>query len=922
MTPLLQQFISEAKDFLEGISEKLMQLEDTPSDAALMGELFRLVHTLKGNCGLFDFPEMSRVLHAAEDLMVVVRDGDIAYTQALADRLLDAMDFVSMLLDEIEDSGANNASHAGAAATLAQALRELIAPSALDTLSESDHLPHASASGSGNTLLNQLPLTEVPETLRMAWYQAANAQTQLHWVTYTPEAECFFKGEDPFHQARLTPHIVWKKVSTTAPWPPLEQVDAYCSSLCFEMVSTATLAELVEHFRYVPDQIKLTAVPPIKWALPVGDQNGGPVYEDFVSDALAHLVRGDLASLSRAARSMLELSASGLWLASALRWLILIIEREPDNHAALRAVIESLRSFTPPVLNSLPKLAATADADIVVVDLVAPASTSAQTAPIVTSAPSAPAANPVADAVINAQMAVLSLSDQAHWLPGRLKSVASTLSACYRSLGRDDLMPTLDAALVQALADTNSAPLLAWLTRQTASANGTDPMDFTPPASVPLAELAATLAPANTQTIGANPEEISTDLAPSSESDSRLARRTEEAPASAKTLKVDQEKIDRLMNLIGEMVVAKNGLPYLASRAESVFGVRELSREIKTQYSVINRIAEEMQDAIMQVRMLPVSFVFQRFPRLVRDISRKLGKEVSLVLEGEDTEADKNIIEALADPLIHIVRNSLDHGIEQPDVRRAAGKPTEGKLMIRASQEAGRVIIDISDDGKGIDPAVIKRKAYDKGIIDEETLERLTDQEAVNLVFAAGFSTVDVVSDLSGRGVGMDVVRSAVERVNGTVTLQSTAGEGTRLRLSLPLSMAVTNVMIIESDGQIFGVPMDMVVETVRIPRSTIHAIKNHQTAVLRGRIVPLRSLNELLATNKPQVSNEEDEIATLVIRMQGEHVGIVVDDFREVVDIILKPMSGILGGLPGYTGSALLGDGSVLMVLNLKELV
>ncbi len=920
MTALLQQFISEAKDFLEGISEKLMQLENTPSDVDMMGELFRLVHTLKGNCGLFDFPEMSRVLHAAEDLMVVVRDGDIAYTQALADRLLDAMDFVSMLLDEIEGSGANNASHAGAAAKLAQSLRELIVTSSNGATPDSEDLPQAPT----NTgfILSQLPLSDVPEALRMAWYREASTQTPLLWITYTPEAECFFKGEDPFHQARQTPNLVWQKVSATEPWPLLDQLDAYRSTLCFQMVSTATQAELEEHFRYVPDQISLTVIPPIMWALPVGDQNGGPVYEDFVTDALGHLVRGDLASLSRAARSMLELSASGLWLASALRWLILIIEQEPNNHASLRAVIESLRSFTAPVLNSLHELTATADADVDVDDLVAPASTSAQTAPIITSAPIAPAANPVADAVINAQMAVLSLSDQAHWLPGRLKSVASTLSACYRSLGRDDLMPSLEAALALALESTNSAPLLAWLTRQIASSHDVDVAELPQALSPPQTAAVDLSVAVDTPTLEVMHEEAVTDLTPVVDSDIRFGRRAEDAPVSTKTLKVDQEKIDRLMNLIGEMVVAKNGLPYLASRAESVFGVRELSREIKTQYSVINRIAEEMQDAIMQVRMLPVSFVFQRFPRLVRDISRKLGKEVSLVLEGEDTEADKNIIEALADPLIHIVRNSLDHGIEQPDVRRAAGKPAEGKLMIRASQEAGRVIIDISDDGKGIDPAVIKRKAYDKGIIDEEALERLTDQEAVNLVFAAGFSTVDVVSDLSGRGVGMDVVRSAVERVNGTVTLQSTAGQGTRLRLSLPLSMAVTNVMIIESDGQIFGVPMDMVVETVRIPRSTIHAIKNHQTAVLRGRIVPLRSLNELLATDKAQVSNEEDELATLVIRMQGEHVGIVVDDFREVVDIILKPMSGILGGLPGYTGSALLGDGSVLMVLNLKELV
>ena len=217
--------------------------------------------------------------------------------------------------------------------------------------------------------------------------------------------------------------------------------------------------------------------------------------------------------------------------------------------------------------------------------------------------------------------------------------------------------------------------------------------------------------------------------------------------------------------------------------------------------------------------MMAVSFVFQRFPRLVRDISRKLGKEVQLVLEGEQTEADKNIIESLADPLIHIVRNSLDHGLEMPEIRLAAGKPATGKLTIRAAQEADRVVIEIVDDGKGIDPAVIKQKAYEKGIIDEAMVERISDQEAINLIFAAGLSTAAVVSDLSGRGVGMDVVRSAVEKINGTVVVHSELGKGTSIRISLPLSMAVTQVMVIESDGQLFGVPMDHVVETVRVPQ-------------------------------------------------------------------------------------------------------
>jgi len=319
---------------------------------------------------------------------------------------------------------------------------------------------------------------------------------------------------------------------------------------------------------------------------------------------------------------------------------------------------------------------------------------------------------------------------------------------------------------------------------------------------------------------------------------------------------------------------------------------------------------------------MPVSFVFQRFPRLVRDLSRRLDKDVNLVLEGEDTAADKNIIESISDPLVHMVRNSLDHGLETPEQRRAAGKPAQGQLRISARQEADRVVIEISDDGRGIDPEVIKFKAYEKGLIDEATLERITPQEAINLVFMPGFSTADAVSDLSGRGVGMDVVRTAIERVNGSIALDSIKGRGTTIRLSLPLSMAVTNVMTIETDGQVFGVPIDMVVETVRVPRASVRGIKDNLVTVLRGRVVPLKSLNRLLGLAAPPLTNDSDELAVLVVRLGEDYLGLLVDDFHETTDIILKPLAGVLGGLRLYSGSALLGDGSVLMVLNVKEML
>jgi two-component system chemotaxis sensor kinase CheA len=329
-----------------------------------------------------------------------------------------------------------------------------------------------------------------------------------------------------------------------------------------------------------------------------------------------------------------------------------------------------------------------------------------------------------------------------------------------------------------------------------------------------------------------------------------------------------------------------------------------------------------MQHAIMQVRMMPVGTVFQRFGRLVRDISRKLGKDVSLVIEGEDTEADKNIIESLADPLIHIIRNSLDHGIELPDVRQKAGKPAQGTIRVAARQESDRVILEIDDDGAGVDPQRVRRKAIERGLIPEDKAQNLTDTEAVQLIFLPGFSTADAISDLSGRGVGMDVVRTAVERINGHVELSSQHGQGTRLRLSLPLSMAVTNVMIIEAGGRRFGVPMDLIVETVRVHAEDIHHFKQARTTVLRGRIVPLRALHDLLTLDEGPSVNEDGEHAVLVVRFGGENVGLLVDHFHGATDIILKPLEGVLAGLTGFAGTALMGDGSVLMILNPKELV
>lgn len=786
--PVLQQFLLESRDALEGISGSLLALERDPGDTALMDALFRIVHTLKGNCGLFDFPDMFRVIHVAEDLMTAVREGRLAYDRGMADALLDAMDFVALQLDGIEADGVPGA-HGPASVQLAARLRALSEDGAGHAATASGDAPEAAGAActDARSARMEAALALAPAQLRRDWDEAAASGATLHWVEYAPEAECFYKGEDPLYQAMQLPGVLWQRVVPVEAWPALSELDPYRCNLLFQAVTDAPRAAIDEHFRYVPEQVWIGVLP--TGAAPAAEP-------ELVAEAFA---------------------------------------------------------------------------------------------------------------IVRAQGAALWNSAGATWVPGRLLAAVATIRGCMKAVGRGAALDELERCAAEALACGSAAPVLSWIERH---AQGTDLGEDGASVQADAHEAPAAVAP------GASGAQSG-----AADAEPKFGRRADDQ-GGGRVLKVEQAKVDRLMNLIGEMVVARNGLPYLAARAEEHYGVRDLSREIKAQHAVINRIVEEMQDAIMQVRMTPVSFVFQRFPRLVRDIAHRLGKEVELVLQGENTEADKNVIEALADPLVHIVRNALDHGLESPEKRLAAGKPACGRLLIAAFQEADRVVIEVSDDGRGIDPAAIRRKAYANGLIDEAALERLGDQESVNLVFLPGFSTAEQVSDLSGRGVGMDAVRSAIDRLGGTVSLASTPGQGTRLRLSLPLSMAVTSVMVVESGGMQVGIPMEMVVETVRIPADTVHAIKQHRAAVLRGRIVPLRSLNELLALDRPQRHNEQDEMATLVLRVHGQYIGLVIDDFREVVEVILKPMAGILNSLAAYAGSALLGDGSVLMVINPKELL
>lgn len=392
------------------------------------------------------------------------------------------------------------------------------------------------------------------------------------------------------------------------------------------------------------------------------------------------------------------------------------------------------------------------------------------------------------------------------------------------------------------------------------------------------------------------------------------------AEPAARALRVDVERIDALVNLTGELTVAKNALAHAAAKAREGADVALLADMLKTQHAVLDRLVGELQRSVLNIRVLPLRHVFQRFPRLVREMVVSLGKPAHLVTEGEATEADKSIVESLFDPLLHVMRNALDHGIESAEQRAAGGKPASATIVLRAARDGEHVVVEVEDDGGGVDLAKVRQVAARRGVATLETLAALSEAEVVDLIFAPGFSTASEVTSVSGRGVGMDAVRTAVERLGGRVSIESRPGQGTHVRFLLPFTVIMSRVMTVEAGGQVFGVPMEAVIETVRIPRGEILPVGAAKAFVRRGRTIPLIDLAGALG--QPQPPADPAEVNVVIASAGGQIGGLQVERLGERLDIMLKPLDGLLAGTPGVAGATLLGDGRVLIVLDLQELL
>lgn len=377
---------------------------------------------------------------------------------------------------------------------------------------------------------------------------------------------------------------------------------------------------------------------------------------------------------------------------------------------------------------------------------------------------------------------------------------------------------------------------------------------------------------------------------------------------------MDTKRLDEIMNMVGELVLVRNRFVSL--------GVNLGSDEAMTKaISNLDVVTGDLQGAVMKTRMQPIKKVFGRFPRVVRDLARSLSKEITLELVGEETDLDKNLVEALADPLVHLVRNSVDHGIEMPADREAVGKPRLGTVRLSASQEGDHILLTIEDDGKGMEPDKLKEIAISKGVLDPDAASRMSDSEAYNLIFAPGFSTKTEISDISGRGVGMDVVKTKITQLNGSVEIHSELGVGTTLEIKVPLTLAILPTLMVVVGGLIFALPLSTVNEIIHLDLTKTNIVDGQQTVIVREKAIPLFYLEDWLIKNKTSES-ERNKGHVVVIQIGAQQVGFVVDSLIGQEEVVIKPLDAMLQGTPGMAGATITSDGGIALIFDVPNLL
>lgn len=888
---LVEGFHEEASELLEDLTDLILALEEDPGNKEAAEELFRKAHTLKGAAGLVGASRVSEVTHILEEVLEDIAAGKKVFRAEVADLLLQGFDYVKELVETF------------AAGKTADEEKHKHLLEALLTLKEGEKSSDGGQTSSPDSIGNDFLLKLAPQAWAKILDVLEEEKKSVYQVVLKFDPELFFTGQDPLLiiDDFLKAGDVIEFVCHAEELPPLDEIEPERIYTWFEIylgAPSGVLSELEDFVEFLDPQLNFVLIrEPNYESLLSSLSLDATVCRDLRNVAGSRL--GNIKKLLTAIHRVLVLRPGAEEtpalsnLAALLKEECLETALETHGHERLRCVVFALCVFAwmlsgcvssgldgeseKNVEETLKDLCRSLE--LLLGEQAEGKDFSGEAKP----KDSFPKERKkVLKEILRQQKIYLALNRSSKDRFG--PSLFRVISCIALALGCSDV-----AERVQLFSDLEWDACLDVLNHLEALVGGEEEGEARAAAEPGSSSSAVIQAPVQAH---------------------------QPKGRAKKYLRIEESRVEKLFELAGELVVAKNSLPYLVRKLELHWGIPDAARELKERYQALEQISRELQDLAMEFRLLPVSQIFQRFPRFVRDVSRSLGKQVRLVIEGEETHVDKTVLEKIYEPLVHLVRNSLDHGIEPSEERVRLGKEAEGRLVLRAGREGHFVFIEVSDDGRGIDPGRIRDAAVEKGLLSEQAASQLSDDEVVQLIFHPGFSTAKKANELSGRGVGMDVVKDVAEQLGGSVQLSNSPGSGLTVRLTFPLTLATTKVLVVRAGGGIYGLPLEGVEEVLRVQTDQFQLLGGKEAVYLRGRTVPVVRLRELLGLT----GDSSGEFSYVVVLKVG--VGLVVDDFENELDVLLKPLPGELGGVNLYAGGSLLPDGSILLVLNPEELL
>ena len=893
MDPLLEQFLSEARENLSFIDQHIGDIGGY--DPELINSVFRAAHTLKGGSGIVGFESVKEITHHAEDLLDMLRGGKIEFQDSMIDVLYDAFDEVMNLVEAAEETGDVVEADEQTVATIVNALNEAMGKDGEQE--EAWNVPF-------NVIEDAQSIIDLPLYMlrgcsdKMAFRNPPIDETfcndeNLYAILFDVDDSCMVYGNDPVYTLGLLGDKLLGIYSCITD----ENAKGILSGTEDEeglLLRTQIVAFIKASYGEIEDSLfnfidELLFLPlDVESLLGVDAGEKGHVI-DSLKELSSITSSGDMQQIKKDVQNALVLlGQETIQYAQLQRFLDIADMIAEDEIVNLEPFFANL--YKGEVYQAGHQESVTQSQDI----------------------------SEEIESKEQQEMQQEIQQEQTSVSEAITAGIENILSQQYKAISycesQEDLLRIISIL----------EKLRKYEPRMPQFEDKQSVIDYLEDrlGQKGLSDLKETV----TQTDSKSVEQIQvveqqqtestsvTKEMTQSKSPSVKPQKKEEKPSSVvgKTVKIEQASIDNLMNVVGELLVAKNSLPYLA---ESVTNLthEQIKREIMEKYIFINRLSEQLQDLIMGMRMLPISYVFDRYPKLVRDIAKKLGKKVKLEMSGGDTKLDKNMIEMLADPMIHIMRNSLDHGIEMPDVREQKGKNPTGKVELKAYAQSDRIIIEIIDDGAGINVDRVVNKVLEKGLMTVEEIELLSEEKKAELVMLPGLSTAEEITEYSGRGVGMDVVKKSIESFGGTINIKTVANQGTVITLAIPMSLAVTSLLHVEMNSIHYGIPMDSVSETVKLEKEEIEYLNNEPFIYIRGEVIPLLFIKSML----DEQTMGDEPLSIVVLNIKENRLAVVVNKFLGQLDVVQKPLTGIMEGHPLFSGTALLGNGQIIMAID-----